>query len=251
LTGGRLITEDLGIKLESVTLEDLGSARRIIVDKDNTTVIEGAGEATGIQGRVSAIRKQIENATSDYDKEKMQERLAKLAGGIAVIRVGASTETEMKEKKARVDDAVNATKAAAQEGTVPGGGVALLRAARALDQLTNDDPDTLTGIRLLRRALEEPIRRIAENAGVDGAVVVSKVNLSKGANGYNAATNTYEDLVAAGIVDPTKVVRTALQNAASVAGLLLTTDAAITDAPEPKKAGAAQMGGGGDDYGDY
>jgi chaperonin GroEL len=247
LTGGRLITEDLGIKLESVTLEDLGSARRIIVDKDNTTVIEGAGEASGIQGRVATIRKQIENATSDYDKEKMQERLAKLAGGIAVIRVGASTETEMKEKKARVDDAVNATKAAAQEGTVPGGGVALLRAARALDALTNDDPDTQTGIRLLRRALEEPIRRIAENAGVDGAVVVSKVNLSKGANGYNAATNTYEDLVAAGIVDPTKVVRTALQNAASVAGLLLTTDAAITDAPEPKKAGASQMGGGGGD----
>ncbi|HEX8178857.1 MAG TPA: chaperonin GroEL [Pyrinomonadaceae bacterium] len=251
LTGGRVITEDLGIKLENVTAADLGAAKRVIIDKDNTTVIEGAGKAAEIQGRVATIRRQIEESTSDYDREKLQERLAKLAGGVAVIRVGAATETEMKEKKMRVDDAVNATRAAAQEGIVPGGGVALLRAAKALDKLEagGTDEDLQTGIRILRRALEEPVRRIAENAGVDGAIVVGRIEESKGAHGYNAATGAYEDLVAAGIIDPTKVVRTALQNAASVAGLLLTTGAAITDAPEPKKAGGPPMPGG-DDY-DY
>jgi chaperonin GroEL len=245
ITGARVITEDLGIKLESVTLEDLGTAKRVLVDKDNTTIVEGAGEAKEIQGRVAAIRRQIEETTSDYDREKLQERLAKLAGGVAVIRVGAATETEMKEKKMRVEDAVNATRAAAQEGIVPGGGVALLRAARSLDKLEVEDADERTGVRILRRALEEPVRRIAENAGVDGAIAVGKVEESKGSKGFNAATGEYEDLVAAGIIDPTKVVRTA-----SVAGLLLTTGAAVTDAPEPKKSGAPPMPGGGDDY-DY
>jgi chaperonin GroEL len=251
LTGGRVITEDLGIKLENVMTDDLGTAKRVIVDKDNTTIIEGAGKSVDIQGRVKTIRRQIEETTSDYDREKLQERLAKLAGGVAVIRVGAATETEMKEKKMRVDDAVNATRAAAQEGIVPGGGVALLRAAKALDKLEveDDDEDVQTGVRILRRALEEPIRRIAENAGVDGAIVVGRVEESKGAKGFNAATGAYEDLVAAGIIDPTKVVRTALQNAASVAGLLLTAGAAVTDAPEPKRGGAPQMPGG-EDY-DY
>src|SRR5215207_3333353 len=249
LTGGRVITEDLGIKLESVTLEDLGRAKRIIVDKENTTLVEGAGDRRGIEGRVSAIRHQIEDTTSDYDREKLQERLAKLAGGVAVIRVGAATETEMKEKKMRVEDAVNATRAAAQEGIVPGGGVALVRAAKALDKVEDgDDIDVRTGLKLLRRAMEEPLRRIAENAGVDGAVVIGKVDESKGAVGYNAANGKFEDLVAAGIIDPTKVVRTALQNAASIAGLLLTTDAAVTDAPEPKRAAAPPMQGGGEDY---
>ncbi len=249
LTGGRVITEDLGVKLENVTLDDLGTAKRVIVDKDDTTIIEGAGDSHAIAGRVAAIRRQIEETTSDYDREKLQERLAKLAGGVAVIRVGAATETEMKEKKMRVDDAVNATRAASQEGIVAGGGIALLRAARALDKLVDEDPDVQTGIRLLRRAMEEPLRRIAENAGVDGAVVVGKIESSKGSHGFNAATGNYEDLIAAGIIDPAKVVRTALQNAASVAGLLLTTDAAVTDAPEKKKQ-PAQAGHGGEDY-DY
>ena len=249
LTGGRVITEDLGIKLENLTLDDLGSAKRIIIDKDSTTIVEGVGERSAIEGRVAAIRRQIDDSTSDYDREKLQERLAKIAGGVAVIRVGAATEIEMKEKKMRVDDAVNATRAAAQEGIVPGGGVALVRAANALESLSTDDPDTLTGIKLLRRAMEEPLRRIAENAGVDGSIAVNRVNESKGARGLNAATGKYEDLVAAGIIDPAKVVRTALQNAASVAGLLLTTDAAITDAPV-KKAAAPMGGGGGEDY-DY
>jgi chaperonin GroEL len=246
LSGGRVITEDLGIKLESVTLADLGSAKRVIVDKDNTTIVEGAGERKAIEGRVAAIRRQIEESTSDYDREKLQERLAKLAGGVAVIRVGAATETEMKEKKMRVEDAVNATRAAAQEGIVPGGGVALVRAAKVLEKIETDDEDVRTGVRLLRRAMEEPLRRIAENAGVDGAVVIGKIEESKGARGFNAATNQYEDLVAAGIIDPTKVVRTALQNAASVAALLLTTEAAVTEAPERKKAAAPAMGGGED-----
>ena len=251
LTGGRVITEDLGIKLENITVEDLGEAKRVIVDKDNTTIIEGAGETSAIQGRVATIRRQIEETTSDYDREKLQERLAKLAGGVAVIRVGAATETEMKEKKMRVDDAVNATRAAAQEGIVPGGGVALLRAAKALDKLKLDDADedVRTGVRILRRALEEPVRRIAENAGTDGAIVVGKLEEAKGAKGFNAATGAYENLVEAGIIDPTKVVRTALQNAASVAGLLLTTGAAVTEAPEPKRAATPPMPGG-DDY-DY
>jgi chaperonin GroEL len=248
LTGGRVITEELGIKLENVQLADLGSAKRVIVDKDDTTVVEGAGDAKAIQGRVATIRAQIAETTSDYDREKLQERLAKLAGGVAVVRVGAATETAMKEIKMRVEDALNATKAAAQEGIVPGGGVALMRAAKALDKLTDEDRDVLTGIKIVRRALEEPLRRIAENAGIEGAIVVGKIEESKGSKGYNAATGEYEDLVAAGIIDPTKVVRTALQNAASIAALMLTTEAAVTDAPEPKKAQA--QGHGGEDY-DY
>jgi chaperonin GroEL len=248
LTGGRVITEDLGIKLENVTVEDLGRAKRVIIDKENTTIVEGSGAARTIQGRVATIRRQIEETTSEYDREKLQERLAKLSGGVAVVKVGAATETAMKEIKMRVEDALNATKAAAQEGIVPGGGVALLRAARALDKLKPEDLDVQTGINLLKRALEEPLRRIAENAGIDGAIVVGRVRESKGSNGFNAATGEYEDLVAAGIIDPTKVVRTALQNAASISGLLLTTDAAVTDAPAPKKA--APPSPGGEDY-DY
>ena len=238
LTGARVITEDLGVKLENVQLSDLGTAKRVIVDKDTTTIVEGGGDPKAIQGRVATIRKQIEETTSDYDREKLQERLAKLAGGVAVVKVGAATETAMKEIKTRVEDALNATKAAAQEGTVVGGGVALLRAAQVLDKLSEDDPDVVTGIKIVRRALEEPLRRIAENAGLDGAVIVGKVEELKGTKGFNAATGEYEDLAAAGILDPTKVVRTALQNAASIAGLLLTTDAAVTDAPEPKKGGS-------------
>jgi chaperonin GroEL len=248
LTGGRVITEELGIKLENVELGDLGTAKRVIVDKDSTTIVEGGGDRKSIQGRIAAIRKQIEATTSDYDREKLEERLAKLAGGVAVVKVGAATETAMKEIKTRVEDALNATKAAAQEGIVVGGGVALMRAARALDKLTDEDPDAQTGIRIVRRALEEPVRRIAENAGVDGAVVAGMVEAAKGSKGFNAATLQYEDLIAAGIIDPTKVVRSAVQNAASIAGLLLTTDAAITDAPEPKKV--APMPQGGEDY-DY
>jgi len=251
LTGARVITEDLGIKLENMQLSDLGSAKRVLVDKDNTTIVEGAGDRKAIQGRVAAIRKQIEETTSDYDREKLQERLAKLAGGVAVVKVGAPTEMAMKEVKMRVEDALNATRAAAQEGIVVGGGVALLRAAKVLDNLLgeNADADVQTGIRIVRRALEEPLRRIAENAGVDGAVIVGRVETLKGTKGFNAANGEFEDLAAAGIVDPTKVVRSALQNAASIAGLLLTTDAAVTDAPQPKKA-TPPMPGGGEDY-DY
>jgi len=248
LIGGRVITEDLGIKLENVQISDLGSAKRVIVSKDNTTIVEGGGDRKSIQGRVAAIRNQIEETTSDYDREKLQERLAKLAGGVAVVKVGAATETAMKEIKTRVEDALNATKAAAQEGIVAGGGVALLRAAKVLDSLPVEDPDTLTGIKIVRRALEEPLRRIAENAGLDGAVIVGKVEELKGNRGFNAATGKFEDLVTAGIIDPTKVVRTALQNAASIAGLLLTTEAAVTDAPEPKKAVSPMPGGEDYDY---
>jgi chaperonin GroEL len=248
LTGARVITEDLGIKLENVQVNDLGSAARVIIDKDSTTIVEGAGDPQAIQGRIATIRKQIEESTSDYDKEKLQERLAKLAGGVAVVKVGAATETEMKEIKMRVEDALNATKAAAQEGIVAGGGVALMRAAKALDKLQVEDLDVQTGIRIVRRALEEPLRRIAENAGVDGAVVAGRVEASKGAKGFNAATGEYEDLIAAGIIDPTKVVRTALQNAASIAGLMLTTDAAVTELPEPKKAAPPMPGGEDYDY---
>jgi chaperonin GroEL len=222
----------------------------VIVDKDTTTIVEGAGEARAIQGRVATIRNQIAETTSDYDREKLQERLAKLAGGVAVIRVGAATETAMKEIKMRVEDALNATRAAAQEGIVPGGGVALMRAARVLDKIEVEDGDVQTGIRIVRRAMEEPLRRIAENAGIEGAIAAGKIEESKGSRGLNAATGEYEDLVAAGIIDPTKVVRTALQNAASIAGLMLTTDAAVTDAPEPKKAAPSMHGGGGEDY-DY
>ncbi|HET9786476.1 MAG TPA: chaperonin GroEL, partial [Pyrinomonadaceae bacterium] len=244
LSGGRVVTEELGIKLENVQVSDLGSAKRVIVDKEHTTIVEGGGDPKAIQGRVATIRRQIEETTSDYDREKLQERLAKLAGGVAVVKVGAPTETAMKEIKMRVEDALNATRAAAQEGVVVGGGVALLRAAKVLDKLTDDDPDVMTGIKLVRRALEEPLRRLAENAGVDGAVIVGKVEALKGNKGFNAGTGEFEDLVAAGIIDPTKVVRNALQNAASIAGLLLTTDAAVTDAPEPKKAAPPMPGGG-------
>ena len=248
LTGGKVITEDLGIKLENVTLQDLGTAKRVIVDKETTTIVEGGGESRAVQGRVATIRRQIEESTSDYDREKLEERLAKLAGGVAVVRVGAPTETAMKEIKMRVEDALNATKAAAQEGIVVGGGVALLRASRVLDNHESDDPDVRTGVKIVQRALQEPIRRIAENAGIEGAVVVGEVEKLKGNRGYNAVTGDFEDLAAAGIIDPTKVVRTALQNAASIAGLLLTTDAAVTELPEPKKGGPPAPGG--DDY-DY
>ncbi|MCA1577931.1 MAG: chaperonin GroEL [Acidobacteria bacterium] len=248
LTGGRVITEDLGIKLENVTLADLGTAKRVIVDKESTTIVEGGGDSKAIQGRVATIRKQIEETTSDYDREKLQERLAKLAGGVAVVKVGAPTETAMKEIKMRVEDALNATKAAAQEGIVVGGGVALMRASKVLDNHNAEDPDVQTGIKIVRRALQEPLRRIAENAGIDGAIVVGQVEQLKGNKGLNAVTGQMEDLTAAGIIDPTKVVRTALQNAASIAGLLLTTDAAVTELPESKKASPPMHGG--DDY-DY
>jgi chaperonin GroEL len=248
LAGGRVITEDLGIKLENVTLEDLGTAKRVIVDKETTTIVEGGGESKAVQGRVGTIRAQIEETTSDYDREKLQERLAKLAGGVAVVKVGAPTETAMKEIKMRVEDALNATKAAAEEGVVVGGGVALLRASKVLDNHESNDPDIRTGINIVRRALQEPVRRIAENAGVEGAVVVGQIEQLKGNKGFNAVTGNFEDLAAAGIIDPTKVVRTALQNAASIAGLLLTTDAAVTELPEPKKNSPPMPGG--DDY-DY
>lgn len=248
LTGGRVITEDLGIKLENVTVSDLGSAKRVIVDKEASTIVEGGGDKKAIQGRVATIRRQIEETTSDYDREKLQERLAKLAGGVAVVKVGAPTETAMKEIKMRVEDALNATKAAAQEGIVVGGGVALMRAAKVLDNYVVDGPDLQTGVRIMRRALQEPLRRIAHNAGAEGAVVVEEVEQLKGNKGFNALTGQFEDLTAAGIIDPTKVVRTALQNAASIAGLLLTTDVAISEMPEPKKAAPPMPGG--DDY-DY
>jgi len=245
LTGGKAITEDLGIKLENIKLEDLGRAKKVVVDKDNTTLIEGAGSHKEIEGRIKQIRAQIEETTSDYDKEKLQERLAKLAGGVAVVKVGAATETEMKEKKARVEDALNATRAAVEEGIVPGGGVALLRAAKALDhlKLTGDEA---TGAHIVRRALEEPIRRIVENAGLEGSVVVEKVKAAKDlALGFDAESNEYVDMMHAGIIDPTKVERIALQNAASIASLLLTTEALITDIPEEKGAMAAMPHGGG------
>ncbi len=248
LTGGSVITEDLGVKLESVQLSDLGSAKRVIVDKDTSIIVDGAGDSKTIQGRVATIRRQIEESSSDYDREKLQERLAKLTGGVAVVKVGAPTETAMKEVKARVEDALNATRAASQEGIVIGGGVALLRAAKTLDRLKEEDVDVQTGIRIVRRALEEPLRRIAENAGVDGAIVIGRVETTRGSKGFNASTGEFEDLLAAGIIDPTKVVRSAVQNAASIAGLLLTTDVAITDAPEKKKAVLPQQGSEDYDY---
>jgi chaperonin GroEL len=245
LTGGKAITEDLGIKLENIKLEDLGRAKKVVVDKDNTTLIEGAGSHKEVEGRIKQIRAQIEETTSDYDKEKLQERLAKLAGGVAVIKVGAATETEMKEKKARVEDALNATRAAVEEGIVPGGGVALLRAAKALDHLKLAG-DEQTGANIVRRALEEPIRWIVENAGLEGSVVVEKVKANKElAHGFNAESNEYVDMMHAGIVDPTKVERIALQNAASIASLLLTTEALITDIPEEKGAMPPMPHGGG------
>ncbi len=244
LTGGKPISEELGIKLESVTIKDLGRAKRVTVDKDNTTVIEGAGKTADINGRVASIKRQIEETTSDYDKEKLQERLAKLAGGVAVIHVGAATETEMKEKKARVEDAQHATRAALEEGIVPGGGVALLRASKAIESLKLSG-DEKVGAQIVKRSLEEPIRQISANAGVEGSVIVQRVASEKGNMGYNAATNEFEDLVSAGVIDPKKVTRNALQNAASVSGLLLTTEALITDIPEEEKAGGMPPGGMG------
>jgi chaperonin GroEL len=247
LTGGRAITEDLGIKLENLKIEDLGKAKKVTIDKDNTTIVEGAGKTEAIQGRVKQIRAQVEDTTSDYDREKLQERLAKLVGGVAVIKVGAATETEMKEKKARVEDAMHATKAAVEEGIVPGGGVALIRAAKALDGLKLEVADQQVGVNIIKRAIEEPLRWITANAGQEGSIVVQKVKDSKDVEfGYNAATETFENLVAAGVIDPTKVVRTALQNASSIASLLLTTEALVCDIPEEKKdAPAGGPGGGG------
>jgi chaperonin GroEL len=248
LTGGNCITEDLGLKLENITLNDLGSAKRITIDKDNTTIVEGGGKKADIQGRISQIRNQIEETTSDYDREKLQERLAKLAGGVAVIQVGAATETEMKEKKARVEDALHATRAAVEEGIVPGGGTALLRAQKSLDGLKVADHDQEMGVNIVRRALEEPLRQLARNAGLEGSIIVEKVKGEKAGHGLNIATGEYVDLMDAGIIDPTKVTRSALQNAASISGLLLTTEALITEIPEKEKpmAGGDPHGGMGD-----
>jgi len=249
LTGGRLISEDLGIKLENIKLEDLGKAKRVTVDKENTTIVEGEGKKADIQGRVAQIRRQIEETTSDYDREKLQERLAKLAGGVAVINVGAATETEMKEKKARVEDALHATRAAVEEGIVPGGGVALLRAQKALDNIKGLEGDEKVGVAIVRRAIEEPTRQLADNAGREGALVVEEIKKRKGNEGYDVANDEYTDLVKAGIVDPTKVTRSALQNAASIAGLLLTTEALVTEIPEKEKTPPMPPGGmGGMDY---
>jgi chaperonin GroEL len=247
LTGGRAITEDLGIKLESIKLDDLGKAKKVTIDKDNTTIVEGAGTTSAIEGRVKQIRAQVEDTTSDYDREKLQERLAKLVGGVAVIKVGAATETEMKEKKARVEDAMHATKAAVEEGIVPGGGVALVRAGKSLEKLKLEG-DQKVGAEIIKRAIEEPMRWIATNAGQEGSIVVSKVKEQKSADeGFNAATETYEDLVKAGVIDPAKVVRSALQNASSIASLLLTTEALVSEIPEEKKepAGGHAHGGPG------
>jgi chaperonin GroEL len=244
LTGGRCLTEDLGIKLENVTISDLGKAKRITIDKENTTIVEGGGKSSDIQGRVKQIRRQIDETTSDYDREKLQERLAKLAGGVAVINVGASTETEMKERKARVEDALHATRAAVEEGIVAGGGVALLRCAKVIDSLQLEGDEKI-GSQIVRRAIEYPIRMLCANAGVEPGVVAQKVFENKGNFGFNVATGEYEDLVKAGVVDPTKVTRIALQNASSIAGLLLTTEAMITEIPEKKEASAMPPGGGG------
>jgi chaperonin GroEL len=246
LTGGRVVSEDLGIKLENLTVSDLGKAKRITIDKDSTTIVDGAGSRSEIEGRVKQIRAQVEETTSDYDREKLQERLAKLIGGVAVINVGAATETEMKEKKSRVDDALNATRAAVEEGIVPGGGVALVRCLGALEKMRIKGGQKM-GVKIIMRAMEEPLRQIANNAGAEGAVVIDKVKDGEGAFGYNAETNTYEDLMKAGIMDPTKVVRLALQNAASVASLMLTTQAMVAEKPEEEKEmhpGAQGMGGG-------
>jgi chaperonin GroEL len=252
LTGGRCITEDLGIKLENVKLDDLGKAKRVTIDKENTTIVEGEGKQNDIQGRVTQIRRQIEETTSDYDREKLQERLAKLAGGVAVINVGAATETEMKEKKARVEDALHATRAAVEEGIVPGGGVAFIRAQKALDNVKDLEGDEKVGVQIVRRAIEEPTRQLADNGGAEGALIVEEVKKRKGNEGFNVATGEYEDLVKAGVVDPTKVTRSALQNAASISGLLLTTEAVVTELPEKEKTppmpGGGMGGMGGMDY---
>jgi chaperonin GroEL len=251
LTGGRCITEDLGIKLENITLDDLGKAKRVTIDKENTTIVEGEGSTKDIQGRINQIRRQIEETTSDYDREKLQERLAKLAGGVAVVSVGAATETEMKEKKARVEDALHATRAAVEEGILAGGGVAYLRTQKALDSLKLEG-DEAVGVQIVRRALEFPTRQLADNAGQEGALIVQEVKKRSGNEGFNVATGKYEDLVMAGVVDPTKVVRTALQNAASISALMLTTEALVTELPEKEKPGPAGPGGmggmGGMDY---
>jgi chaperonin GroEL len=244
LTGGQVVSEELGFKLENATLNDLGRAKRVVVDKDNTTIVDGRGKENDIQGRINEIKAAVDKSTSDYDREKLQERLAKLSGGVAVINVGAATETEMKEKKARVEDALHATRAAVEEGIVPGGGVALVRAQAGLDKLKGTDDEKI-GVEIVRRALEEPIRMIAQNAGAEGSIVVGRVKESKEKNfGYNAATDNYEDLVRAGVIDPTKVTRTALQNAASIAGLLLTTECVVVEKKEDKPAPAAPPGGG-------
>jgi len=243
LTGGRVISEEAGFKLENTTMDDLGKAKRVTIDKDNTTIVEGGGSSNDIKGRVNQIRSQIENTTSDYDREKLQERLAKLAGGVAVIKIGAATEIEMKEKKARVEDALHATRAAVEEGIVPGGGVALLRSIKVLDQIKLED-DQQIGVDIIRRALEEPIRQIVQNAGLEGSVIINKVLEGKGAFGFNAQTEKYEDLLKAGVIDPTKVTRSALENASSVAGLLLMTDALITEKPEKEKPAPAMPPGG-------
>src|SRR5437868_4542934 len=249
LTGGKLISEDLGIKLENIKIEDMGKAKRVTVDKENTTIVEGSGKGADIQGRVAQIRRQIEETTSDYDKEKLQERLAKLAGGVAVINVGAATETEMKERKARVEDALHATRAAVEEGIVAGGGVALIRAQKALEGMRGLNEDEKVGVQIVRRAIEEPLRTLANNAGAEGALIVEEVTKRKeDAFGYNALTDTYENLVQAGVIDPTKVTRTALQNAASIAGLLLTTEALVVEKKEDKPAPAAPGGGMGGMY---
>ncbi len=240
LTGGQVVSEDLGIKLENITLNDLGTAKRISIDKDNTTIVDGGGSRDALEGRVKQIRVQIEDTTSDYDREKLQERLAKLIGGVAVINVGAATETAMKEKKDRVEDALNATRAAVEEGIVPGGGVAFVRTLKALEKLELPGEEQL-GVRLVKRALEEPVRQIANNAGFEGSIVVQKVMEGKGAFGFNAEKGDYEDLMKAGIIDPTKVTRFALQNAASVAGLLMTTEAMVAEKPEKKRPAAPAM----------
>jgi len=247
LTGGQVISEELGFKLENAVVSDLGSAKRIVIDKDDTTIVDGAGDTDKIKGRISEIKVAIDKSTSDYDSEKLQERLAKLAGGVAVIQVGAATETEMKEKKARVEDALHSTRAAVEEGIVPGGGVALLRSQAALDGISSDDPEEMLGVQIVKRAIEAPIRQIAINAGAEGSIIVEKVREANEPNfGYNAGSGEYEDLVAAGVIDPTKVTRTALQNAASIAGLLLTTEAVVVERPEPEDAAAAAgMPGGG------
>ena len=244
LTGGEVISEELGIKLENIRLDDLGKAKKVVIDKENTTIIEGAGSQKEIEGRIKQLRTQVEETTSDYDKEKLQERLAKLAGGVAVIKVGAATEIAMKEKKARVEDALNATRAAVEEGIVPGGGVAFLRAAKAIDKLKVEG-DEKVGADIVRRALEEPIRQIAENAGAEGSIVVQKVRENNGAYGFNAETESYEDLMTSGIIDPTKVTRIALQNASSIASLMITTEALVTELPEKERTPPMPHGGGG------
>jgi chaperonin GroEL len=250
LTGGRVISEETGFKLENVTTSDLGKAKRVTIDKENTTIVEGGGSTQDIKGRIGQIRKQIDTSTSDYDKEKLQERLAKLAGGVAVLNVGAATEVEMKEKKARVEDALHATRAAVEEGIIPGGGVAYVRALSALEN-AKAEGDEKIGINILKRILEEPVRQIAQNAGAEGSIIIQKVKEGEGAFGYNAADDKFEDLNKAGIIDPTKVARIALENAASVAGLLLMTQATIVDKPEEKSAAPPMPPGGGDMGGMY